>query len=149
MKALEVFRQNDGKVTKAYYEQLNGYGFEGQLAVALFRAQKRSTAAKRYRGRKYTQSAYDVKNWSLAEVCRILSAERHAFQWGWKHDPQTPGFEWVLYVELPHGQASFHSAERLEGPDFPGSWDGIRGAVETRIQEFCDQVTESAVTPNL
>lgn len=46
MKASQIFNQNNGDVTKAYYAEMNGKGFLGQLAVALFRAQKRSTAAK-------------------------------------------------------------------------------------------------------
>jgi len=52
MNASYVFRQNNGDTTKAYYAEMNGKGFLGQLAVALFRAQKRSTAAKKYRGRR-------------------------------------------------------------------------------------------------
>lgn len=138
MNACEVFRQNDGDVTKAYYAELNAMGIEGQLAVALFRAQKRSTAAKRYRGRGFRGAAYDVKNWSLGEICRI--APQADLKWGWQHDPSTPGFEWVLYVELPQGQASFHSSQRLDGPDYPGKWDGIRGVCEDRICAFCDSI---------
>ncbi len=107
--ASRVFNQNDGEVTKAYYVELNSKGLNGQLGVALFRAQKRSTAAKKYRGRKYRSAAYDVKNWSLSEVCRILdtmTAFEMAPKWGWKRDPGTPGYEWVLYVDLPTGQCT-------------------------------------------
>lgn len=137
--AFEVFKQNDGEVTKAWYADMNALGFDGQLAVALFRAQKRSSAAKKYRGGKFTRAAYDVKNWSLSEICRILSAEAHAVHWGWKRDDNTPGFEWVLYVELPTGQCSFHSADRLTGPNYTGDWDGIRASAE-RILGFCQLV---------
>lgn len=137
--AFEVFKQNDGEVTKAWYADMSALGFKGQLAVALFRAQKRSSAAKKYRGRKFTQAAYDVKNWSLSEVCRILSGEDHEFRWGWKRDKNTPGFEWVLYVDLPTGQCSFHSADRLTGPSYTGQWDGIRASAE-RILNFCQSV---------
>jgi hypothetical protein len=38
MTAIEVFTQNDGDVTKAYYADMNQRGPSGQLAVALFRA---------------------------------------------------------------------------------------------------------------
>ena len=141
MLAQQVFNQNDGDVTKAYYARLNSMGPMGQLAVALFRAQKRSTAAKRYRGRQYKNAAYDVKNWSLSEICRIAQSFDHGFRWGWKRDAKTINFEWVLYVELPTGQCSFHSADKLEGPDFPGDWDGI-GKSEERICAFCDSIWE-------
>lgn len=99
MTAEQVFKQSDGEVTKAYYAEMNKRGLPGQLAVALFRAQKRSTAAKKYRKRAWTRDAYDVKNWSLSEVCRILNvmqAFESAPRWGWKRDPKTPGFEQVL-----------------------------------------------------
>ena len=137
-----VFRQKDGDVTKAYYATMNLKGLSGQLAVSLFRAQKRSTAAKTYRRGKWRHAAYDVKNWSLSEICRILSAMQ-AFElapnWGWRRDPNTPNFEWVLYCDLPKGQASFHSSERLNGPDFKGDWKPIPGSEES-ILAFCDSI---------
>jgi hypothetical protein len=141
-KAESVFKQNNGEVTKAYYAEMNAKGLPGQLAVALFWAQKRSTAAKKYRRGKFTRAAYDVKNWSLSEVCRILDlmqAFESGPQWGWQRDPKTPGYEWVLYVELPTGQCSFHSAERLNGPDYEKGWDGV-GISEERICRYCDLV---------
>lgn len=139
MKAAEVFKQNNGDVTKAYYAEMNSRGTTGQLAVALFRAQKRSSAAKTYRGGRYRHAAYDVKNWSLGEICRLAMLDG-SVKWGWKKDPYTPAFEWVLYVDLPAGQVSFHSASRLDGPDYVGEWDGIRGASADRIIAFCDSV---------
>ena len=139
MEAQYVFNQNSGDVTKAYYAEMNKLGPLGELAVALFRAQKRSTAAKRYRGRRFTRDAYEVKNWSLSEICRILTAYKLPYQWGWKADPNTPGYEWVLYVELPQGQVSFHSAEKLQGPEYQGEWDGQKVSAD-RIQRFCDSV---------
>lgn len=144
MTAIEVFKQRNGDVTRAYYAELNKLGPLGELAVALFRAQKRSTAAKSYRGGGYRHAAYDVKNWSLSEVCRILTQYPSAlpFPWGWQQDPKTPGFEWVLYVELPTGQCSFHSAERLGGPDFAGVWDGQKTSAENIIA-FCESLSRS------
>jgi len=140
--ALDVFRQNNGDVTKAYYAEMNQRGFDGQLAVALFRAQKRSSAAKSYRGGRFRRAAYDVKNWSLSEVVRILMNHHHPICWGWGHDEKTPGFEWVLYVDLPTGQVSFHSPDRLGGPDYPGQWDGVKNASADRIIAFCDSVPQ-------
>jgi hypothetical protein len=144
MNAGEVFRQNDGEVTKSYYAELGSKGNIGQLAVALFRAQKRSTAAKKYKRGKFRHSAYDVKNWSLTEICRILLENDFGFRWGWKTDPNTPEYNWVLYCDLPNGQVSFHSANPYKGPKYEGEWDGCRGACESRILAFCDQVMTSA-----
>jgi hypothetical protein len=147
MLAEQVFTQSDGDVTKAYYATMNAKGIFGQLAVALFRAQKRSTAAKKYRKGAWRRDAYSVKNWSLSEVCRVLDAMQ-AFElspiWGWKRDPQTTAFEWVLYCELPDGQASFHSPERLNGPDFKGEWKPIPCSEES-ILKFCDSIWDGKI----
>ncbi len=78
MHARQVFHQNDGGITKAYYADLNGRGPLGEIAVALFRAQKRSSRAKDYRGRKYRNAAYDVKAWSMGELCRLLATHGEA-----------------------------------------------------------------------
>src|SRR5690348_8629085 len=40
LNASRVFNQQNGDVTRAYYEQMNRRGPLGQVAVALFRAQK-------------------------------------------------------------------------------------------------------------
>jgi hypothetical protein len=139
MKAESVFRQNNGDVTKNYYAEMNDKGHLGQLAVALFRAQKRSSAAKSYRRGKFTSAAYDVKNWSIGEIVRILTQYDCGFSWGWGYDRNTPGYEWVLYVELPTGQCSFHSPHRIGPKNYDGAWDGI-GMSEQRIIAFCDLV---------
>jgi hypothetical protein len=144
MRAAEVFAQQNGEVTKTYYAEMNAKGSLGELGVALFRAQKRSTAAKRYRGGRFTRAAYDVKNWSLSEITSILLAHPGmGLTWGWKEDPNTPGFEWVLYVDLPQGQCSFHSAGRGQGPDYPKDWDKSNQGRE-RIIAFCDSVAGEA-----
>ena len=147
MLARLVFNQSDGEVTKAYYAAMDAKGIQGQLATALFRAQKRSTAAKKYRKGSWRRDAYSVKNWSLSEVCRVLGAMQ-AFDmapaWGWKQDLNTPAFEWVLYIETSHGQASFHSAERLGGPDFNGDWKPIPGSEES-ILAFCDSILNGKI----
>jgi hypothetical protein len=145
MKAIEVFAQNDGIVTKAYYAELEKRGPAGRIAVALFRCQKRSTAAKRYRGGRYRRAAYDVKNWSLEQLCHLLHTHGSAFEirFGWKVDPalQAAGDPHcqVLYVDLPQGQASFHSERRYAGSEYEGEWDGQYTSQE-RILSFCDQI---------
>jgi hypothetical protein len=147
MLAKLVFDQKNGDVTKAYYAEMNKKGLLGQLAVALFRAQKRSTAAKKYRKGSWKRDAYDVTNWSLSEICRVLNvmqAFEMFFSWGWKKDLNTPGYEWVLYVETPKGQASFHSSERLNGPDFNGEWKPIPCSEES-ILDFCDSIWDGKI----
>lgn len=139
MKAHDVFYQNDGDVTKNYYSELSKRKPLGEIAVALFRAQKRSKRAKDYRRGKWKRAAYDVKNWSIGELCRLLLQTN--INWGWKRDPKTPGYEWVLYVELPegYGQCSFHNPQRGLGPDFNSDWDGQHLSTD-RIIAFCDYV---------
>ena len=145
MKAADVFYQNDGKVTTAYYQDLASRGPLGRIAVALFRTQKRSSRAKDYRRGKYRRAAYDVKTWSMQELCKELIENGAAFgiTFGWKLDPNVVFGEdpsWVLYVNLPEGQVSFHNPNRGTGPDYTSEWDGVRGASESRIIRFCDSV---------
>lgn len=178
--AQHIFEQRDGEVTKAYYAVLCACGVMGELAVALFRAQKTSERAKSYRRSSSRRASYEVKNWSLGEVCRILSkmadcddcqgtgnfyrndvdgdflpcdtcqgkGTQQTLRWGWKHDPKTPGYEWVLYVDLPSGQVSFHSAIRLSGPDYHGEYDGQKLSRQ-RILAFCDAVLTGDICPEI
>ncbi len=147
--AQHIFEQRNGEVTKAYYHVLCARGLMGELAVALFRAQKRSEAAKSYRPGRFRRDSCEVKNWSLGEVCRVLSAPGvPAFSWGWKHDPKTPGYEWVLYVDLPSGQVSFHNNGRGVGPDYTGEYDRQKLSRE-RILAFCDAVLFDRECPRI
>jgi hypothetical protein len=145
-RALSVFIQNDGAVTKAYYADLSALGPIGLIAMNLFRAQKRSSRAKEYRRGKYRALAYDVKQYSISELCKALTLHGSAlgFKWGWKQDANVvfggdPSF--VLYCELPdnRGQVSFHSPARDMGPDYAGSWDGLHLS-QARIIQFCDSL---------
>lgn len=144
MIAAEVYRQNNGDVTRAYYEAMNKRGYGGMLAVALFRAQKRSDAAKRYRkGPGFKTKAYEVKEWSISQVCMILQRGNFGFSWGWREDAKSPGHPWVLYVDLPTGQCSFHTARRLEGPNYTRPWMPGDGSL-TAILAFCDSIQNPA-----
>ena len=151
MTARLVFEQSNGEVTRQYYADLNSRGPLGQIAVCLFRAQKTSTRAKRYRGRGYRGAAYDVKSWSMGEVCKLLAehGEFLGFRYGWKEDPSVPFGEdpsWVLYVDIPQfGQVSFHSPSRGTGPAYAGDWDQ-QHASEERILAFCDHIMNSCVS---
>lgn len=146
MRAREVFDGSDGLKTRAYYADLEKRGPIGQAAVRLFRAQKTSTRAKLYRGRSYKSAAYDVKSWSMGELCRVLAehGDSLGIAYGWKRDPNTVFGEepsWVLYCDLAsYGQVSFHSPSRGAGPDYPGTWDG-QHLSEHRILVFCDRVS--------
>jgi len=141
---LTVYLGSDGEVTKAYYRELEKYGPAGIVAVNLFRAQKCSARAKVYRGGirgkgSFKSMAYDRKNWSLNNLCHALMehAASLGIGFGWKADPATKGYEWVLYVDLPSGQVSFHSPKRMPGPEYRGEWDGVGRSAE-RILEWCD-----------
>lgn len=151
-----IFDQQNGEVTKAFYAELAARGPLGEVAVCLFRAQKRSSRAKEYRPGKFRRAAYDVKEWSLAELCRRLqsSGAELGFAWGWKEDPATlfgARASWVLYVDLPaeRGQVSFHSPSRGEGPAYAGEWDGVRGVSVDRILAFCDELLGRGPDPLL
>jgi hypothetical protein len=146
--AADVYVGSDGDVTRAFYAELEQRGPLGKVALNLFRAQKCSARAKMYRRRAHKGEAYDRKNWSMGLLCEELAlyggSKRCAdplINYGWKQDPSTPGFEWVLYVDLPQGQVSFHSATRGAGPDYPGEWCGEHLSAE-RIVAFCDHCME-------
>jgi len=145
MRAHDVFHQNDGEVTKQYYADLCKLGPLGEIAVALFRAQKRSSRAKDYRRGRFRRAAYDVKSWSMQQLCGLLALHGGEFRWGWKEDPDVlfgQDASFVLYVDLPQGfgQVSFHSPSRMDGPEYVGEWDGHKGMSEERIIAFCDWV---------
>jgi len=150
--AYKVFHQQNGDVTRAYYAKLSATGTIGEIAVALFRCQKRSSRAKQYRRGKWRAAAYDVKEWSMGELCRLLTAhaESFGFRWGWKEDPSVQfdnGASQVLYVDIPgQGQVSFHSPSRLKGPDYLGEWDGLNGSSEQRIISFCAALEPSNIS---
>jgi hypothetical protein len=59
--------------------------------------------------------------------------------WGWRVDPDQSFACYVLYIDLPNGQVSFHSPARYAGPDYDGDWDGDRTS-EMRILDFADEV---------
>jgi hypothetical protein len=145
MKAIEVYVGSDGEATKAFYAALCARGPIGHVAMNLFRAQKCSARAKVYRGA-YKGRAYERKDWSLGLLCGVLveHAESLELRFGWREDAAQECHKWVLYVELPGGQVSFHSARRGVGPTYEGKWDGLRLSAE-RILVLCDVVMMRAV----
>ena len=152
MNAAQVYDGSDGSVTTTYYNDLRKFGPAGEVALNLFRAQKCSARAKKYRGGirgvgSYKGMAYDRKEYSLRQLCSILAehGEKLSIIWGWKPDPDVVfgnKTSWVLYVDIPTGQVSFHNPKRLDGPRYEGDWDGERKSCE-RILAFCDLLTKA------
>lgn len=150
MTAFEIFNGSDAEQTKAFYKTLDDLGPKGKVATALLRAIKCSTRAKAYRKRQWRTDAYDRKQWSMREACKVLVfyGIELGINYGWQQDKNvvfgkahydiTPS--WVLYVDLPQGQVSFHDKSRGEGPAYTGKWDGQRGVSVERIIQFCDTV---------
>ena len=154
MNARTIFDGDDAAKTRAYYCALERRGAIGEFAANLMRAQKASTRAKRYRGGisgvgSFSDLAYERKAECLIRLCDSLLKHaaggswgwRDTLRWGWKIDPRPrdPRAKWVLYVDLPSGQVSFHSTERFGGPDYPAEFDGAHASAE-RIISFCDFV---------
>lgn len=147
-----VYSGSDGRETSNLYNDLFHKGPAGEIALNLLRAQKCSSRAKVYRGGipgkgSYRQMAYDRKQWSIECLCRELekNADVLGLRWGWKEDPSilfgdNPSF--VLYVDLPQGQVSFHAPSRGSGPDYPGEFDGEHKS-EIRIIKFAQTILES------
>lgn len=141
---LRVFDGSDGEATKRLYASLEQRGPAGVIAMNLFRAMKASARAKVYRGGvpgrgSYRGMAYDRKQWAIDQL--VLALTRHAddlgLRWGWAEDPHQPVHRWVIYVELPTGQVSFHTLARGRGAAYAGPWDGVRDAGPGRICRWC------------
>lgn len=141
MPAAVVYAGSNGELTKSYYAQLAERGVIGFVAMNLFRAQKCSARAKLYRGGGFKGAAYDRKNYSMGLLAHALEVNGASLgiTFGWKEDPAQAFHKWVLYVDLPTGQVSFHAESHGEGSDYPGEWDGLHKS-EERILEFCDLV---------
>jgi hypothetical protein len=148
---LEVYNGSDGAATTALYEQLRARGPIGHVAECIFRAQKKSSRAKVY-SRRYRSMSYEDKTSSMSQLVKML--DKHGadlgFRYGWKPDPAVvfgDRASFVLYVDIPAAfgpgivrQVSFHAPERGEGPEYPGEWDGIRGASEQRVIDLAAYV---------
>jgi hypothetical protein len=144
-----VYSGSDRAATEFLYADLSSKGPAGVIALNLLRAQKCSSRAKVYRGGipgkgSYKQMAYDRKQWSIDNLCIELAANAEPFgiKWGWKIDPEVVFGEspsYVLYVDIPPGQVSFHSPSRGDGPDYPGEFCGEHKS-EIRIIRFAESI---------
>lgn len=139
---LRIYQGSNGDTTRALYAELETKGPIGTIAVNLFRACKTSERAKQYRGGGYRGKAYDTKQWAMGNLCSALTAHGEALGigWGWGVDEKQEYHRHVLYVDLPTGQVSFHTASRGTGPDYPRSWDGVKNVSADRICRFAARV---------
>lgn len=141
----DCYYGSSGQETLRLYDELAKRGASGDLAVLLFRAQKASARAKKYRGRNdngeyYRDLSYDRKGNALEQIATFLdNAGCDGTVWGWKLDDKAFDNAWVLYVDLPCGQVSFHSKHRYAGPDYQHDWDQQKLS-ETRVIRFCELV---------
>jgi len=144
--AIDIYEGSDGAATRAYYAELEKRGPLGFIAMNLFRAQKCSSRAKKYHGGirgvgSFREMAYERKAWSMGLLCKALN--QHAVDlgltWGWARDPLQAMNQWVLYLDLPEGQVSFHSPVRGEGPPYERPWDGLHASCD-RILAMCERV---------
>jgi hypothetical protein len=128
---IRIYEGSNGDATKVLYAELESLGPQGVIAMNLFRACKCSERAKVYRGRGYRDEAYRRKQWSMENLCAALTAQC-AENWGWGIDEKARAegspHHHVLYIDTSAGQISFHTDHRGAGPDFPGTWDGVKNA---------------------
>lgn len=138
VRILAIYNGSDGDATIALYKELEALGPIGVIAMNVLRAQKNSARAKVYRGRRFKDAAYGRKQWAMDKLTAALTehAANLGFRWGWQEDPQQEFHRWVLYIDLPTSQVSFHTAARGIGPNYAGKWDGIREAGPGRTCRF-------------
>lgn len=143
---LAVYNGSNGDATKALYARLEALGVAGVVAVNVFRAHKTSNRAKDYRRSAHRRESYGRKGWSIENLAKILSehADALGIRWGWGYDAKAKNFEHVLYLDLPTGQVSYHTDARLEGPDYPGKWDGVKKVGDQRIARWCAALLDGA-----
>ncbi len=151
-KARAAYYGSDSGMSRSVCRTLEKSGGLGRIAAELFRVQKASSRAKVYRGgirrgnghrQSFRTLAYGRKNQGLAKLAALLQANNCGLVWGWAKDPGQFRAKFVLYIDLPQGQVSFHSTERFAGPDYPGRWDQ-QHLSETRIIELCDTLLSIA-----
>lgn len=139
-----VYYGSNAANTRRLGTQLKSCGPMGELASLLFTAQKASSRAKCYRGiepacgRSFRDLSYERKQEALCQLAHLL--DKHGtslgIRWGWGKDDNPKMPDWVLYIDLPQGQVSFHSLIRFLGTNYEDNWDG-HDFSESRILEFC------------
>jgi hypothetical protein len=144
--ARAIFGQSNSDVTRNWYAEMNQRGFEGQLAVALFRAQKSWDNVENWPMSRFSEQKNRHRRWALSEVCRILSEQTDFCRWGWGEDPATPQWPHVLSLELPRGGTiTLYCELRLQGPDYQRFYPYTTAELERsytrdRILDYCDRI---------
>jgi hypothetical protein len=125
----------------------------GQLLLNLRNAQKWSDQAKRraangvhfmeyFDGSRYRQSNYRKsrnareKDYQKKAVCvfdACDAADISGVNYGWEQVAEDSYTRWIVYYDLPTGQASFHCTERGPGPEYDIKWDKQQGVTSERI----------------
>lgn len=150
--AMAIYDGSSGEATLALYRRLEAVGPIGIVAMNLFRAHKASARAKAYRGGdnkgSWKSQAYQKKQWSLDNLAKALdqNAGVIGLTWGWGVDEAQEIHQCVLFVDLPTGQVSFHTAPRGPGPDYPGVWDGAVRQGQNRICRWVERLFQDAKT---
>lgn len=137
-----VYQGRDAERTRALYALLVTKPPRGLVGVNVLRAARTSEMAKGYKSGKSARKAYDTKDWAIGELCAALTANPGVIpSWGWGRDPKAVGFEDVFYLDLPGaGQISFHNSHRRVGPDYPGSWDGVKNETTRRVCRWVEAI---------
>ena len=140
-----IFNDNNAEATTGLYATLQAIGPAGIVATNLLRASKNSGRAKVYRRRKATRAAYETKNWAIGQLCAALAKDATSLEivYGWQRDETTEGYSWVLYVDLPTGQVSYHAPSRGDGPDYAAKWDGQRGESHGRVIRWAQAILDA------
>lgn len=109
---------------------------------------------------------YSEKEEHLTKACELLATGQFDVPWGWGLDtlPRTVRSDdydyWhygplptktmaVLYVQLPTGQVSFHSAHVGRGPKYRDGWDGEQGMSLLRITKAIDELADGGSAPTV
>lgn len=90
------------------------------------------------------QRDYEAKRKAIDEACQAAAENGVVFGWAPSGSLHVP---WIVYFELPSGQVSFHSDTRGEGPDYGGSWDGVKDVGAARIQEAINGLLPGSMPP--
>lgn len=130
----EIFFGSDGERSKALYSQLERIGPHGRIAALCLRAQKASDKANFYIFREYKRIAYERQNEALIALVDTLNQSSIIRTWGWGRD-EAGYHKWVLYVDLPQGQVSWHNESKIGDRDYPNQSDGT-GLSQERILAF-------------
>ena len=151
---LRAYQGSDGTLTRRVTQALRGQGPSGELASWLFTAQKASERAKLYGGTKWRGVAYKRKAWALSKLCTFLQEHPDLavdgevpLVWGWGRDALNRRVPFVLYLDLPTGQVSFHSTARYSGPDYDGQWDRVPQASPGRVVSFAASLLRQSAIP--